>query len=69
MTTDTPTYPDVHVQLSGEDGNAFGIIGRAAKAIRAVHGDDAAASFRDAATDSHSYDELLQFVMSTVEVS
>jgi len=29
-----PKYPDVEVQLSGEDGNAFFIIGRIGKALR-----------------------------------
>lgn len=29
-----PRYPDIHVQLSGEDGNAFFIIGRVRKALR-----------------------------------
>ena len=27
-------YPDVHVKLVGEDGNAFAILGRVAKAMR-----------------------------------
>lgn len=27
-------YPEVEVQLSGEDGNAFDILGRVAKALR-----------------------------------
>ena len=31
---DGPKYPDVEVQLSGEDGNVFSIIGRIAKALR-----------------------------------
>jgi hypothetical protein len=31
---DTPKYPDVHVQLTGEDGNAFAILGRVCKALR-----------------------------------
>ena len=28
-----PRYPDVQVQLSGEDGNAFAILGRTAAAL------------------------------------
>ena len=30
----TPKYPDIHVQLSGHDGNAFAIMGRVIKALR-----------------------------------
>lgn len=29
-----PKYINVHVQLSGEDGNAFSIIGRVSKTLR-----------------------------------
>jgi hypothetical protein len=29
-----PKYPDVKVQLVGEDGNAFAIVGRVARALR-----------------------------------
>jgi hypothetical protein len=31
-----PRYPDIQVQLSGEDGNAFAILGRTAAALRAA---------------------------------
>ena len=31
---DKPKYPDVEVQLSGQDGNAFFIVGRVARALR-----------------------------------
>jgi hypothetical protein len=30
----TPRYPDIRVQLTGEDGNAFFILGKVAKALR-----------------------------------
>jgi hypothetical protein len=29
-----PRYPDIQVQLSGQDGNAFAILGRTAGALR-----------------------------------
>lgn len=29
-----PKYPDVHVQLTGEDGNAFAIMGKVSEALR-----------------------------------
>jgi hypothetical protein len=32
--SDGPLYPDVTVQLSGQDGNAFFIIGRTRAALR-----------------------------------
>jgi hypothetical protein len=63
-----PKYPDVTVQLSGEDGNAFFIIGRVMAALRrakvnAVKIDD----FRREAMDG-DYDHVLQTCMKWVEV-
>ena len=29
-----PKFPDVHAQLTGEDGNAFFIIGRVSRALK-----------------------------------
>lgn len=63
------TYPQVEVQLTGTDGNAFSIIGKVSKAIRREVGNDEADKFSHDAMDSGSYDELLQFVMATVDVS
>ncbi len=37
----TPRYPDIRVSLTGQDGNAFAIMGRVAKALRR-HGIDGA---------------------------
>ncbi len=34
MSTMQPRYPDIRVQLTGEDGNAFAIIGRVRKALQ-----------------------------------
>lgn len=62
------TYPDVRVALVGEDGNAFSIIGRVARAIRQAHGREAADAFTADATSAASYDELLYLVMNTVTV-
>lgn len=61
-------YPDVRVQLTGEDGSAFMIIVRVTGALRKTHGAAAADAFARQATDTASYDELLQLVMSTVVV-
>jgi hypothetical protein len=62
-------YPEVHVQLSGEDGNAFGIIAKVRRALVNVDFPDAAQEWTNAAMDCGSYDELLQLAMRTVEVS
>ena len=62
------TYPDITVELTGTDGNAFSVIGKVQKAIRRAEGVDAARRFSEQAMQSGSYDELLQFCMSTVNV-
>ena len=60
-------FPDVHVQLSGEDGNSFFIIGRVCRALRnADHDPD---PFIAAAQTAPSYDALLRLVMRTVRTS
>lgn len=53
-TTSTgPLYPNVEVQLSGRDGNAFAIIG----------------AFTAEVDNVGSYDGLLQLAMRTVSVA
>lgn len=61
-------YPGVKVQLTGEDGNAFAIIGAVSKALKRAGHADAAAEFSKAAFASESYDALLQLCAKTVEV-
>lgn len=58
-----PKYPDVAVQLSGEDGNAFAIMGRCTKAARraGVEKPDLD-QFREECM-SGDYDHLLQTCM------
>lgn len=68
-TPQNPQYPDVTVELVGQDGNAFGVIGRVRKAIQRAHGGEAAKAFSDAAFECDSYDALLMFVMRTVDIS
>tara|TARA_R100000152_G_C6778755_1_gene209694 strand:- start:1138 stop:1341 length:204 start_codon:yes stop_codon:yes gene_type:complete len=63
------TYPDVTVQLSGTDGNAFAIIGKVSKAIRSEVGAEEAKKFSSEVLNSESYDDLLQFCMRTVNVT
>jgi hypothetical protein len=63
-----PRYPNVKVQLTGEDGNAFAIIGAVSKALRREEGSEAATAWTTYAMDSSSYDELLARAMETVVV-
>jgi hypothetical protein len=63
-----PTYPHVHIQLTGADGNALAIIGAVARALRRDAGPDAATTFTTAAYACGSYDELLYLAMTTVDV-
>jgi hypothetical protein len=61
-------FPDVHVQLSGEDGNVFNIIGIVRRALTdAGHGDEAK-QFATLAMGSASYDDVLVLAMRTVDV-
>lgn len=62
-------YPEVEVQLTGEDGNAFFIISRVRQALRR-HGvpDEEIEAFSEEAM-SGDYDHVLQTVMKMVEVS
>lgn len=71
-TNENPTvggvlFPDVTVQLSGQDGNAFMVLGLVVKALkRAGHG-DAVAAFTDEAM-AGDYDHLLRTAMRYVDV-
>lgn len=62
-------FPDVEVQLSGRDGNAFAIIGAVSMALKRSGHKEAADEFATAALASPSYDDLLRLAMSTVQVS
>jgi len=62
-----PKYPNVKVNLSDEDGNAFSILGRVRKALRRAGVPEVEVQeFHDEAV-SGDYDHLLQTVMKTVE--
>lgn len=62
-------YPNIKVQLSGEDGNAFMIIGRVRKAMeRAGVGTADLEKFSKEAM-SGDYDHVLQTCMRYVDVS
>ena len=64
-----PKFPEIMVQLTGEDGNCFNILGQVNRALRQA---GVPAEERDAfmaeATQG-SYDELLQVVLRWVEVT
>ena len=57
------------VQLSGEDGNVFFIIGRVSKTLKRAGLEDQAKEFAAKAMSSGSYDEVLQLCMKYCDVS
>ena len=60
---------DIDVQLSGEDGNAFSIVGNVRRALkRAGATNEELAEFSEEAM-SGDYDHLLQTAMAWVNVS
>jgi hypothetical protein len=62
-----PRHPEVQVQLSGQDGNAFAILGRTAGALRqaGLPQEEIDAYFAEAT--SGDYDHLLQTTMAWVD--
>lgn len=59
-------FPEVEVELIGQDGNAFFIMGRVAKAMqRAGIAKEDIDAYREEAT-SGDYDNLLRVTMQTV---
>lgn len=76
-TTLDPRYPDIEVQLTGQDGNAYAILGTVQKALRThlnAEGMDAeaidseVAEYHRQATEGN-YDHLLQVTMRWVTVA
>lgn len=64
----TVKYPDVTVQLTGRDGNAFAIISAVQGELRRQVSQAAADEYVGAVTRSGSYDELLRYTMTIVNV-
>lgn len=63
-----PKYPDIEVELIGQDGNAFAILGAVLKALRrAGISKEEQDLFYDEAT-SGDYDNLLRVATEWVEV-
>jgi hypothetical protein len=61
-------FPDITVQLSGEDGNVFGIIGRVTEALRRAGHREEAKQYSREMFAAESYDHALQITMSWVTV-
>lgn len=64
-----PKYPEIHVQLTHQDGNAFFIIGRVRKALKdgGVSNEEIDAFTEQA--QSGDYDNVLRTVMEWVSIS
>ncbi len=61
-------YPDIEVELSEQDGNAFSIIGRVSRALRKANvPQDERDAFQKEAT-SGDYDNVIQTAMKWVNV-
>ncbi len=56
------------VQLSGEDGNVFSIIGRVCRALEKANQPVQAKEFSEKAMSAGSYDEVLQLTFHYVDV-
>lgn len=64
----TPKYPDIIVTLTGQDGNAFAVLGRCREAARdAGLPDEEIGAFMDEAM-AGDYDDLLQTAMRWFEI-
>ena len=64
----TPKYPDITVTLTGQDGNAFAVLGQCREAARdAGLSEDEIAAFMAEAM-AGDYDHLLQTAMRWFEV-
>jgi hypothetical protein len=64
-----PRFPDIHVELTGKDGNAFAILGRVARALREAGVDQAVIDGYLKAVMSGDYANLLKVSEETVDVS
>ena len=66
---DAPKYPDIEVQLTGEDGNAVAIMGRVSNAMKkAGVSQEEINAYLDESMSS-DYDNLLRTAVKWVSVS
>jgi hypothetical protein len=61
-------YPNIHVQLTGEDGNAYAIMGAVAKALRNEGVPKAEIDKYHEESMAGDYDNLLRVAMAWVNV-
>lgn len=61
-------YKDVFVDLMGEDGNAFAIIGRVRQAVKRAYGREEAEKVAKQMMKSESYDQLVGYVIANFKV-
>jgi hypothetical protein len=64
-----PKYPDITVQLTGEDGNAFAIMGACRKAMRRARLPDEEIEAFTKEMTAGDYDNLLQTAMKWLDVN
>ena len=62
-------YPEVEVQLTGNDGNAFAVLGTVSKALKSSGVEKAEVDQYMAEAMSGDYDHLLQTTMRWVSVA
>jgi hypothetical protein len=65
----TVKHPDIHVQLSGNDGNAFAIMGAVSAALRRAGVAEEEISAYVKESTAGDYDHLLRTAMRWVTVS
>lgn len=66
--SNTPRFPEAHVELVGQDGNAFGMIGRTQQALRRAGAtQEEITKFADQAT-SGDYANVIRTIHEWVEV-
>jgi hypothetical protein len=64
----TPKFPHIRIKLTGDDGNAFGIMARVARVMKEAGVDEEdIKAYRDACK-SGDYNHLLRVTMETVDV-
>lgn len=64
----TPKHPEVHVELVGQDGNPFSILGRVSEAMKRAKVPASEQSEFQAEATSGDYDHLLRTVTKWVSV-
>lgn len=69
MTPPDPKYPEIEVQLTGEDGNAFFIIGRVSAALKRAGVPQAERTAFQKEAMSGDYNNVLRTAMAWVSVS